>query len=236
MRIGRQNKCGRIWKNYYRHWNIGNSWRNMWQSYLLIQRIFSWKFIVFFEIIYTKRVLNHFQTIKYEKNWDDFLKRGLQFDSFADVAISAERILHIDMETSVINCRWTIEFAIKWMYSVDDAPLVGLTATPKDEIDKNTYNILSWKWRADLWVWTGTGGQRRLSGRFPLGWIFFEIYRAENCVWWTVRGRQGNVGSYIKKGRKLPGKNEIFCLDYWFFNEDTIKKVLYNSYDRRNSD
>nr|WP_330364266.1 hypothetical protein [Blautia hydrogenotrophica] len=76
----------------------------------------------------------------------------MQFDSFADVAISAERILHIDMETSVINCRWTIEFAIKWMYSVDDAPLVGLTATPKDEIDKNTYNILSWKWRADLWV------------------------------------------------------------------------------------
>ena len=65
----------------------------------------------------------------------------MQFDSFADVAISAERILHIDMETSVINCRWTIEFAIKWMYSVDDAPLVGLTATPKDEIDKNTYNI-----------------------------------------------------------------------------------------------
>ena len=49
----------------------------------------------------------------------DFLKKEPQFDSFADVAISAEKILHIDMEASVINCRRAMEFAIKWMYSVD---------------------------------------------------------------------------------------------------------------------
>ena len=49
----------------------------------------------------------------------DFLKEESQFDSFADVAISAEKILHIDVEASVINCRRAMEFAIKWMYSVD---------------------------------------------------------------------------------------------------------------------
>lgn len=49
----------------------------------------------------------------------DFLKKELQFDSFANVAISAEKILHIDMEASVLNCRRAMEFAIKWMYSVD---------------------------------------------------------------------------------------------------------------------
>lgn len=49
----------------------------------------------------------------------DFLKKEPQFDSFVDVAISAEKILHIDMEASVINCRRAMEFAIKWMYSVD---------------------------------------------------------------------------------------------------------------------
>ena len=49
----------------------------------------------------------------------DFLKEEPQFDSFADVAISAEKILHIDLEASVINCRQAMEFAIKWMYSVD---------------------------------------------------------------------------------------------------------------------
>lgn len=51
----------------------------------------------------------------------DFLKKEPQFDSFADVAISAEKILHIDMEASAINCRRAMEFAIKWMYSVDDS-------------------------------------------------------------------------------------------------------------------
>ena len=49
----------------------------------------------------------------------DFLKKEPQFASFVDVAISAEKILHIDMEASVINCRRAMEFAIKWMYSVD---------------------------------------------------------------------------------------------------------------------
>ena len=49
----------------------------------------------------------------------DFLKAEEKFSSFADVAISAERILPIDYAASVINCRRAMEFAIKWMYSVD---------------------------------------------------------------------------------------------------------------------
>ena len=49
----------------------------------------------------------------------DFLKQEPKFNSFSDVAIAAEKILKIDMESSVINCRRAMEFAIKWMYSVD---------------------------------------------------------------------------------------------------------------------
>lgn len=49
----------------------------------------------------------------------DFLKKDPQFDSFADVAISAEKILNIDMGASVMNCRRAMEIAVKWMYSVD---------------------------------------------------------------------------------------------------------------------
>ncbi len=49
----------------------------------------------------------------------DFLKKDKQFDSFSDVAVSAERILHIDISASVLNCRRAMEFAVKWMYSVD---------------------------------------------------------------------------------------------------------------------
>ena len=49
----------------------------------------------------------------------DYLKQEPRFNSFADVAIAAERIIHIDIASSVINCRRAMEFAIKWMYSVD---------------------------------------------------------------------------------------------------------------------
>ncbi len=49
----------------------------------------------------------------------DFLKNTPDFDAFADVAISAEKILHIDVDACVLNCRRAMEFAVKWMYSVD---------------------------------------------------------------------------------------------------------------------
>ena len=49
----------------------------------------------------------------------DFLKSTPDFDAFSDVAISAEKILHIDVDACVINCRRAMEFAVKWMYSVD---------------------------------------------------------------------------------------------------------------------
>lgn len=49
----------------------------------------------------------------------DFLKKDKQFESFADVAVSAEKILNLDTQASVINCRRAMEFAVKWMYSVD---------------------------------------------------------------------------------------------------------------------
>lgn len=50
----------------------------------------------------------------------DFLKDIPQFAAFADVAVAAEKILMIDPEASVMNCRRAMEFAVKWMYSVDD--------------------------------------------------------------------------------------------------------------------
>ena len=49
----------------------------------------------------------------------DFLKNDAQFASFADVAIAAENLLHIDVDSCVSNCRRAMEFAVKWMYSVD---------------------------------------------------------------------------------------------------------------------
>ena len=66
----------------------------------------------------------------------DFLKKEPKFKDFADVAISAEKILPLDCAASVLNCRRAMEFAVKWMYSVDsslvmpwDERLISLMST-----------------------------------------------------------------------------------------------------------
>lgn len=76
----------------------------------------------------------------------DYLKKEPKFDTFSDVAIAAEKILYIDPTSSVLNCRRAMEFAIKWMYSVDASlnmpyqdNLVSLMSNEefKDIIDEN---------------------------------------------------------------------------------------------------
>lgn len=78
----------------------------------------------------------------------DFLKSDPQFATFADVAISAEKILNIDIAASVLNCRRAMEFAVKWMYSVDkdlempyDTTLITLMSTEefRDVVGNDIY-------------------------------------------------------------------------------------------------
>ena len=78
----------------------------------------------------------------------DYLKQEPKFNSFSDVAIAAEKILNIDIESSVINCRRAMEFAIKWMYSVDKSlempyqdTLISLMSTDDfhDLVDDNLW-------------------------------------------------------------------------------------------------
>lgn len=51
----------------------------------------------------------------------DFLTNDKRFDAFSGIAIAAEKTLHIDLSTSIINCRRAMEMAVKWMYSVDSS-------------------------------------------------------------------------------------------------------------------
>ncbi len=51
-------------------------------------------------------------------NFQIFLSEP-DFAPFAEAAIAAEKILHIDPANCVLGCRRAMEFAIKWMYSVD---------------------------------------------------------------------------------------------------------------------
>lgn len=81
----------------------------------------------------------------------DYLKNESQFSTFVDVAISAEKIIHIDPEASIINCRRSMEFAIKWMYSVDKSLIMPYqdnlrslmyTDEFKDIVDENLWRRL----------------------------------------------------------------------------------------------
>ena len=49
----------------------------------------------------------------------DFLLSEPQFASFAGAAVAAEKIYAIDPAACAVNCRRAMEFAVKWMYSVD---------------------------------------------------------------------------------------------------------------------
>ena len=49
----------------------------------------------------------------------DFLKKDKKFSSFADVAVTAEKLYRIDIASCIFNIRRAAEFAVKWMYSVD---------------------------------------------------------------------------------------------------------------------
>lgn len=49
----------------------------------------------------------------------EFLKKDEKFSSFADVAITAEKLYQVDIASCIFNIRRAAEFAVKWMYSVD---------------------------------------------------------------------------------------------------------------------
>lgn len=51
----------------------------------------------------------------------DFLLSDPDFKRFGEVAVLAEKLLRLDLDLCVINCRRAMEFAVKWMYSVDKA-------------------------------------------------------------------------------------------------------------------
>lgn len=51
----------------------------------------------------------------------DFLIKDKQFETFSGIAVAAEKTLHIDLSTCIINCLRAMEMAVKWMYSVDSS-------------------------------------------------------------------------------------------------------------------
>ena len=78
----------------------------------------------------------------------DYLKNESKFSAFAGVAISAEKIILLDPEACIMNCRRAMEFAVKWMYSVDSALQMPYQDTLQSLMNEEDYRQLIGN---DLW-------------------------------------------------------------------------------------
>lgn len=116
----------------------------------------------------------------------------------------------------------------KEIFNYFDAPLVGLTATPKDEIDKNTYEIF------DLENGIPTYG-------YDLAQVVKDGYLVDYVsIETTLKFMQQGISyedlsedekrvyeeTFSDEDGKMPPIINATELNKWIFNEDTIKQVL----------
>ena len=114
------------------------------------------------------------------------------------------------------------------IFSYFDAPLVGLTATPKNEIDKNTYEIFELEngvptYGYDLaqavkdgYLVDYVSVESRLKF-IEQGIVYDELSEEDKKAYEdTFKDEQGNLPEAISSS----------ALNTWLFNEDTIKQVL----------
>ena len=117
----------------------------------------------------------------------------------------------------------------KDIFTYFDAPLVGLTATPKDEIDKNTYNIF------ELENGVPTYGYE-LAQAVKDGYLV-DFLSVESSLKFIEEGivydelseedKEAYEATFEDENGELPEKISSSALNSWLFNEDTIKKVLH---------
>ena len=114
------------------------------------------------------------------------------------------------------------------IFAYFDAPLVGLTATPKDEIDKNTYEVFELESGVPTYGYelaqAVTDGflVDFLSVETKLkfleqGIVYDELSEEDKAAYEDTFGRDGEA----------PDSISSTALNEWVFNEDTIRKVLH---------
>lgn len=114
------------------------------------------------------------------------------------------------------------------IFTYFDAPLVGLTATPKDEIDKNTYEIF------ELESGVPTYGYE-LAQAVKDGYLV-DFMSVETKLKFIEQGiayddlseedREAYEDTFGDENGDLPEKISSSALNEWVFNEDTIRQVL----------
>ena len=109
-----------------------------------------------------------------------------------------------------------------------DAPLVGLTATPKDDIDKNTYGIFELQSGVPTY---GYELAEAVRDGFLVDFISVESklkFLEQGIVYdeLSEEDRQAYEATFTDENGELPESIASSALNEWIFNEDTIREVL----------
>lgn len=110
-----------------------------------------------------------------------------------------------------------------------DAPLVGLTATPKDEIDKNTYEIFELERGVPTY---GYELAQAVTDGFLVDFMSVEtkLKFIEQGIAYddlSEEDREAYENTFKDENGDLPDRISSSALNEWVFNEDTIKEVLH---------
>ncbi|MEY4909136.1 MAG: hypothetical protein RL260_2854, partial [Pseudomonadota bacterium] len=117
----------------------------------------------------------------------------------------------------------------KAIFDYFDALLVGLTATPKDEIDHNTYSLFNLETGVptDAYPLDKAVSDKHLVAPTPIsvplkfqrdGIQYAELSEAEQEQWDALE--------WNEDGEPPPDSVEAAALNKWLFNTDTVDKVL----------
>lgn len=114
------------------------------------------------------------------------------------------------------------------IFTYFDAPLVGLTATPKDEIDKNTYEIFELENGIPTY---GYDLAQAVKDGYLVDYISVEStlkFMEQGILYDDLSEEEKKVyeDTFADEHGNVPEAISSSALNTWIFNEDTIKQVL----------
>lgn len=114
------------------------------------------------------------------------------------------------------------------IFSYFDAPLIGLTATPKDEIDKNTYEIFELENGVPTY---GYDLAQAVKDGYLVDYVSVESklkFIEQGIVYdeLSEEDKEAYEETFEDEHGNLPESINSSALNIWIFNEDTIKQVL----------
>ena len=117
----------------------------------------------------------------------------------------------------------------KDIFNYFDAPLVGLTATPKDEIDKNTYAVFELESGVPTY---GYELAQAVQDGYLVDFLSVETklkFIQEGIAYEDLSDEDKEIyeGTFKDENGELPESIASSALNEWIFNEDTIREVLH---------